>query len=101
MPDPDNPCSPYGLILQTAQAVDNEVIVTTDVGEHQMWVAQAYPINRPRQLLTSAGLGTMGFGLLAAIGATLAHPLDERGRDEDEGVQFRIRFQSTAKRVLN
>jgi acetolactate synthase-1/2/3 large subunit len=74
IPEQDNPCSPYGLILHTAQAVDDEAIVTTDVGQHQMWVAQAYPVNRPRQLLTSAGLGTMGFGLPAAIGAALARP---------------------------
>ncbi len=74
MPEIDNPCSPYGLILHIARAVDDEVIVSTDVGQHQMWVAQAYPINRPRQLLTSAGLGTMGFGLPAAIGAALAQP---------------------------
>lgn len=73
-PDPDNPCSPYGIIKLTARMVDDDVIVTTDVGQHQMWVAQAYPINRPRQLLTSAGLGTMGFGLPAAIGAALANP---------------------------
>lgn len=51
-----------------------DAIVTTDVGQHQMWVAQAYPFHRPRTLLTSGGLGTMGFGLPAAIGAALAHP---------------------------
>lgn len=73
-PEPDNPCSPYGIIKQTASMVDDDVIVTTDVGQHQMWVAQTYPINQPRQLLTSAGLGTMGFGLPAAIGAALAKP---------------------------
>jgi acetolactate synthase-1/2/3 large subunit len=48
--------------------------VTTDVGQHQMWVAQAYPFRRPRQWLTSGGLGTMGFGVPAAIGAALAAP---------------------------
>ena len=48
--------------------------MTTDVGQHQMWVAQAYPVRRPRGLLTSGGLGTMGFGLPAAIGAALAMP---------------------------
>ena len=44
----------------------------TEVGQHQMWVAQAYPLRRPRQWLTSGGLGTMGFGVPAAIGAALA-----------------------------
>ncbi len=50
------------------------LIVSTDVGQHQMWTAQFYPIQRPRQLLTSGSLGTMGFGLPAALGAALANP---------------------------
>ncbi len=64
----------FGLIRAVANALDEDAIVTTDVGQHQMWVAQAYPFRRPRQLLTSGGLGTMGFGLPAAIGAALANP---------------------------
>ncbi len=50
------------------------VIITTDVGQHQMWTAQFYDTQRPRQLLTSGSLGTMGFGLPAAIGAAFAEP---------------------------
>lgn len=69
-----NPLSHFGLIAAVADAVDNDAIITTDVGQHQMWVAQAYPLCRPRQWLTSGGLGTMGFGLPAAIGAALAEP---------------------------
>jgi acetolactate synthase-1/2/3 large subunit len=52
----------------------DEIIVTTDVGQHQMWAAQFYPVENPRQFLTSGSLGTMGFGLPAAIGAALANP---------------------------
>ncbi|MCR5606041.1 MAG: acetolactate synthase large subunit, partial [Treponema sp.] len=52
---------------------ENDLIVTTDVGQHQMWTAQYYPFEHPRQLLTSGSLGTMGFGLPAAIGAALAN----------------------------
>ncbi|AKJ42348.1 acetolactate synthase large subunit [Pragia fontium] len=74
MPDADNPLSHYGLVLAAARCVDKDAIITTDVGQHQMWVAQAYPLCRPRQWLTSGGLGTMGFGLPAAIGAALAEP---------------------------
>jgi acetolactate synthase-1/2/3 large subunit len=70
----DDVRTPYGLIVQTAALLDDEAIIATDVGQHQMWVAQAYPIRRQRQLLTSGGLGTMGFGLPAAIGAALAAP---------------------------
>lgn len=64
----------YGLIRAVAENLDDEAIVTTDVGQHQMWVAQSYPLRRPRRWLTSGGLGTMGFGLPAAIGAALAEP---------------------------
>jgi len=74
MPGCDDVRSPYGLIRAVAGCSSDDVIITTDVGQHQMWVAQAYPLRRPRQLLTSGGLGTMGFGLPAAIGAALAEP---------------------------
>ena len=74
MPGLDDPRSPYGLIRAVAEAVGDEATVATDVGQHQMWVAQAYPLRRPRQWLTSGGLGTMGFGLPTAIGAALAEP---------------------------
>ena len=53
---------------------NENVIITTDVGQHQMWTAQFYDTQRPRQLLTSGSLGTMGFGLPAAIGAAFAEP---------------------------
>ena len=52
----------------------SDIIITTDVGQHQMWSAQYYPVENPRTFLTSGSLGTMGFGLPAAIGASLANP---------------------------
>ncbi|WP_374692265.1 acetolactate synthase large subunit [Accumulibacter sp.] len=73
-PGIDDPRTPYGLIRAVADCLDDEATITTDVGQHQMWVAQAYPLRRPRQWLTSGGLGTMGFGVPAAIGAALAEP---------------------------
>ena len=73
-PRADDVRSPYGLILETARVLGDDAIVTTDVGQHQMWTAQVYPFRRARRWLTSGGLGTMGFGLPAAIGAALACP---------------------------
>ena len=65
---------PYGAIKAIAALLDDSVSITTDVGQHQMWVAQAYPINRAGQWVSSGGLGTMGFGLPAAIGMALVQP---------------------------
>jgi acetolactate synthase-1/2/3 large subunit len=74
LPDQDNPRSHFGLIRSVAACLDDEAVIATDVGQHQMWVSQAYPLRRARQWLTSGGLGTMGFGVPAAIGAALAQP---------------------------
>ncbi len=73
-PRAEDPLHPLNLIAALSESLPADAIVTTDVGQHQMWVAQAYPFRRPRTLLTSGGLGTMGFGLPAAIGAALAAP---------------------------
>ncbi|MFP4416894.1 MAG: biosynthetic-type acetolactate synthase large subunit [Chitinivibrionales bacterium] len=69
-----NPDHPLSLIATVGALAGKDTIVTTDVGQHQMWVAQAYPFKKPATFLTSGGLGTMGFGLPAAIGAALANP---------------------------
>ena len=74
LPNQDDPRSHFGLIKAVADALDDEATIATDVGQHQMWVAQAYPLRRARQWLTSGGLGTMGFGVPAALGAALAEP---------------------------
>lgn len=74
IPGADDPTTPYGIILKAAELAGEDAIVCTDVGQHQMRTAQAYPFRHPRQWLTSGGLGTMGFGMPAAIGAALAAP---------------------------
>ena len=62
-------------VLETIQAVTGgDAIITTDVGQHQMWSAQYYHFSRPGQLITSGGFGTMGFGLGAAMGAKMGNP---------------------------
>ncbi|HEX6998815.1 MAG TPA: acetolactate synthase large subunit [Gammaproteobacteria bacterium] len=74
MPGAGSIATPYGLVRAVAAAAGDDAIIATDVGQHQMWVAQAFPLRRPRGWLTSGGLGTMGFGLPAAIGAAIAAP---------------------------
>ncbi len=73
-PGLDDPLTPYGIIHCAASFLDDDAVIATDVGQHQMRTAQAYPFRRPGRWLTSAGLGTMGFGLPAAIGAALECP---------------------------
>ncbi len=75
-----------------------DAIITTEVGQNQMWAAQFYKFNEPRRLLTSGGLGTMGYGLPAAIGAKLAFPdktvIDVAG---DGSIQMNIQELATAR----
>jgi acetolactate synthase I/II/III large subunit len=66
--------SPMHVIEELHNLTKGDCIVATDVGQHQMWIAQLFPFERPRSLLTSGGLGTMGYGLPAGIGAKFAAP---------------------------
>lgn len=65
---------PGALISKISSICDDNTIAVTDVGQHQMWAAQFFKARKPRQFLTSGGLGTMGYGLPAAMGAKLACP---------------------------
>ncbi|HFM9788564.1 TPA: acetolactate synthase large subunit [Streptococcus pneumoniae] len=65
---------PQAVIERIGELTNGDAIVLTDVGQHQMWTAQYYPYQNERQLVTSGGLGTMGFGIPAAIGAKIANP---------------------------
>ena len=65
---------PQQIIEEVGRLTAGKAIVTTDVGQHQMWAAQFYPFTFPGQLITSGGLGTMGFGLPASVGARFANP---------------------------
>jgi acetolactate synthase-1/2/3 large subunit len=62
------------LVREIWEATRGEAIITTDVGQHQMWTAQYYPLEQPYRLITSGGAGTMGFGVPSAIGAWFAYP---------------------------
>ena len=68
---------PQAVIERIGELTNGVAIVVTDVGQHQMWTAQYYPYQNERQLVTSGGLGTMGFGVPAAIGAKIANPEKE------------------------
>ena len=65
---------PQAVIERVGELTNGDAIVVKDVGQHQMWTAQYYPYQNERQLVTSGGLGTMGFGVPAAIGAKIANP---------------------------
>jgi len=87
---------PQFVIQKLRELSDDDAIISTDVGQHQMWTAQFFQFNRPRTLLTSGGLGTMGYGLPAAMGAQAAFP----GRQViticgDGGVQMNIQEMAT------
>ena len=65
---------PQAVVENVSELTKGQAIVVTDVGQHQMWVAQFYSFAQPRTLITSGGLGTMGYGLPAAIGAQIGNP---------------------------
>ncbi len=73
-PEIDDKAGPRGLLGRIAAAAPAEALIVSDVGQHQMWVAQHYPLPGARRWLTSGGLGTMGFALPTAIGAAQAQP---------------------------
>jgi len=72
--DSDDVIKPQWVVERVGELLGEEAIITSDVGQHQMWAAQHYPFDRPRQWINSGGLGTMGFGFPAAIGAKKGVP---------------------------
>lgn len=72
--DSDTVIKPQYVLEMISETTQGEAIITTDVGQHQMWTAQFYRFKHPRSLITSGGLGTMGFGFPAAIGAKVGNP---------------------------
>ena len=68
------PLPPNGIFAYIHEKLGDDTVITTEVGQHQMWAAQFYPFSKPRTFLTSGGLGTMGYGTGAAIGAQTAFP---------------------------
>ncbi len=89
---------PQYVVEKINELTGGDAIITTEVGQNQMWAAQFYKFNKPRHLLTSGGLGTMGYGLPAAIGAKMAFPdatvIDIAG---DGSIQMNIQELATAK----
>ncbi len=89
---------PQYIMEVLSELTDGEAILATDVGQHQMWAAQYYPFKRPRQWLTSGGLGTMGFGLPAALGAKFARPSEDVWLVTGDG-SFQMNLQELATSV--
>lgn len=90
---------PQHIMEELADMTDGDAILATDVGQHQMWAAQYYPFKRPRQWLTSGGLGTMGYGLPAALGAKFANPGQEVWLVSGDG-SFQMNLQELATSKL-
>ncbi len=89
---------PQFVIEKLYEITHGEAFVTSDVGQHQMWAAQYYKFNQPRRWINSGGLGTMGFGLPAAMGVQLAHPDANVACVTGEGsIQMNIQELSTCK----
>jgi len=88
---------PQFVIEQLYQVTKGDAYITSDVGQHQMWAAQYYPFDKPRRWINSGGLGTMGFGLPAAIGVKLAFPdADVACVTGEASIQMCIQELSTA-----
>ena len=68
------------IVEEIYRQTDGDALVVTEVGQHQMWAAQYYKYTQPRTLLTSGGLGTMGYGLGAAMGAKTGLPGEDSGQ---------------------
>jgi acetolactate synthase-1/2/3 large subunit len=90
---------PQYVIEELHRQTKGEALICTGVGQHQMWSAQFYKYNRPRQFITSGGLGTMGFGLPAAIGAKLACP-DQTVIDIDGDSSFNMTLTELSTAVM-
>ncbi len=88
---------PQYVLDELYKITEGEAVVATDVGQHQMWSAQYLRCKRPRQLLTSGGLGTMGFGLPAAMGAAMALKAPVWNISGDGGIQMNIQELATIK----
>jgi acetolactate synthase-1/2/3 large subunit len=89
---------PQYVIEKLYEVTGGEAIVTSDVGQHQMWAAQYYKFDKPRRWLNSGGLGTMGYGLPAAMGAIFANPKTPVACVTGEGsIQMNIQEMSTCK----
>ncbi|WP_374483488.1 acetolactate synthase 3 catalytic subunit [Zoogloea sp.] len=89
---------PQFVVQKLWEVTGGDAFVTSDVGQHQMWAAQYYKFDKPRRWVNSGGLGTMGFGLPAAMGVQLAHPGSQVACITGEGsVQMNIQELSTCK----
>lgn len=96
----DNVLRPQYIIEKLREMTNDDSIIVTDVGQHQMWTAQYYKFNQPRSFITSGGLGTMGFGFPAAIGAQIGCPKKRVFCIAGDG-GFQMNIQELATAICN
>jgi acetolactate synthase I/II/III large subunit len=96
----DDVIKPQFVVEKLYEITKGDAIIVTDVGQHQMWAAQYYKFDRPRRWCTSGGLGTMGYGFPAAIGAKVAHPNEQVFSISGDG-SIQMNIQELATSVEN
>ena len=96
----DDKLRPQYVIEQICEATKGDAIIATDVGQHQMWTAQWYKFMRPRELLSSGGLGTMGYGFPAGMGAKVGRPDSQVFVISGDG-SFQMNIQELSTAVVN
>ena len=93
---------PQWVIEETGKILGENAVIITDVGQHQMWAAQFYPFSTKRQFITSGGLGTMGFGMPATMGVSIAlQEMQKENKESESKQKYAINFSGDGGILMN